>query len=163
MQKLTQASSSTCEVCRLCRPTAPTHHACTHTAPPSGVLRHRDDPFAVPPRSLRPCPHRCCQCWRSRVVGRFRQRHPVGPRRPRTAHLRHRLRGLAQLRLLLGEALLGLTRLGLGLTRSLECLRQSLPCGGCQRVGRVSRVMAVWAGAVERRARWGRGGWGARG
>jgi len=29
---------------------------------PSGVLRHRDDPFAVPPRSLRPCPHRCCHC-----------------------------------------------------------------------------------------------------
>ena len=43
------------------RPTAPTHHACTPTASPSGVLRHRDDPFAVPPRSLRPCPHRCCQ------------------------------------------------------------------------------------------------------
>ena len=46
--------------CRLSRPTP--HHACTPTAPPSGVLRHRDDPFAVPPpRSLRPCPHRCCQ------------------------------------------------------------------------------------------------------
>ena len=31
------------------------HHARTPTASPSGVLRHRDDPFAVPlPRSLRP-------------------------------------------------------------------------------------------------------------
>jgi len=31
------------------------HYACAPTASPSGVLKHRDDPFAVPlPRSLRP-------------------------------------------------------------------------------------------------------------
>ena len=44
------------------RPTAPTHHACTPTASPVGVLKHCDDPFAVPPRSFRPCPHRCSHC-----------------------------------------------------------------------------------------------------
>ena len=68
MQKLTQASSSTCEAGTLWPALSPnqpppTHHACTPTASPSGVLRHRDDPFAVHPRSLRPCPHRCCQSY----------------------------------------------------------------------------------------------------
>eukprot|EP00964_Phaeocystis_antarctica_P164983 scaffold144115_cov118-Phaeocystis_antarctica.AAC.3 len=47
-QKLTQASSlATCEAGTAGRaalsPCPPPHHACTPTASPGGVLRHRDD------------------------------------------------------------------------------------------------------------------------
>ena len=60
-QKLTQASSlATCEAGTAGRaalsPCPPPHHACTPTASPSGVLKHRDDPFAVLPTLVPPVP-----------------------------------------------------------------------------------------------------------
>eukprot|EP00964_Phaeocystis_antarctica_P001159 scaffold628_cov71-Phaeocystis_antarctica.AAC.6 len=67
MQKLTQASSSTCEAGAvgrgsLAQPPPPTHHACTHTASPSGVPKHRATTRSPCPHTLAPpaCPHRCC-------------------------------------------------------------------------------------------------------
>ena len=108
-KKLTQASSlATCEAGTAGRaalsPCPPPHHACTPTASPGGVLRHRDDPFAVPPRSLRPCPHRCSHSHDSRAGSSLSccVRDPLrGPRcrcvangscAPRVAQLHARIR-----------------------------------------------------------------------